>query len=66
MRRWIIIANLVGLALLGLLFVLAVLLKDEREVDQVGIGAVTASHQQDLLAASGSLLNYEDPYLRTG
>ncbi len=64
MRRWIIIANLVGLALLGLLFVLAVLLKDEREVDQVGIGAVTASHQQDLLAASGPLLNYEDPYLR--
>lgn len=64
MRRWIIIANLVGLALLGLLFVLAVILEDEREVDPVGVGGVTASHQQDLLAASGPLLNYEDPYLR--
>jgi hypothetical protein len=63
-RRWIIIANLVGLVLLGLLFGLAVLLEDEREVDQVGLGAVTASHQEDLLAASGPLLNYEDPYLR--
>ncbi|MEE3182275.1 MAG: hypothetical protein VX288_10260, partial [Planctomycetota bacterium] len=64
MRRWIIIANLVGLVLLGLLLGFALLLEDEREVDEVGLGAVTASHQEDLLAASGPLLNYEDPDLR--
>lgn len=63
-KRWIIIANLVGLLLLGLLLVVAILLEDEREVDQAGLGAVTASHQEDLLAASGPLLNYKDPYLR--
>ncbi len=64
MRRWIIIANLVGLLILGLLVGFAVLLKDEREPDQVGLGAVTATPQEDLLAADGPLLNYEDPYLR--
>ena len=64
MRRWIIIANLAGLVLLGLLLVFALMLEDEREVDEVGIGAVSANRQEDLLAASGPLLNYEDPYLR--
>lgn len=64
LRRWIIIANLAGLVVLVLLLVFVMLLGDEREDDQVGIGAVTASGQEDLLAASGPLLTYEDPYLR--
>lgn len=64
MRRWIIIANLAGLAVLGLLLVYAVLVKDEREEDQVEIGVVKASGPADFLAASGPLLTYEDPYLR--
>lgn len=71
MPRWIIIVNLVGLAVLLLVLGLAALLEDDRVAPPANTGKVTGASEPAVLLvkaapllATGPILDFSEPYLR--